>query len=57
MMNWEKAKNYLYEIKREYENIGFAGVFGLSVTINPLVKRFEDGERTQELYDEITGLN
>ncbi len=51
--NWDKAKEYLYFIKKEYEAIGWSGSFGLTITINPLVARYESGERTQELYDEI----
>ncbi len=52
-MDWEEAKKYLYFIKKEYEAIGWSGSFGLTITINPLVARYELGERTQELYDEI----
>jgi hypothetical protein len=55
-MNWEEARKHLYYILGLYKSIGWAGTFALSITINPLVKRFESGERTQELYDEIMSL-
>lgn len=55
-MDWEKAEQYLYEMKKAYEEIGLPGVFGLTFTIKPLVRRFESGERTPELYDEIMSL-
>ena len=55
-MNWEEAEKYLYDMKMAYEEIGFVGSFGLSMTINPLVKRFESGERTTELYEEIMSV-
>lgn len=52
-MNWEEAKTHLFTMKEAYEEIGWSGSFGLSMTINPLVKRFESGERTEELYEDI----
>ena len=55
-MNWKEAEEWLYEIREAYIETGFAGSFALTLTINPLVKRFEDGERTQELFDEIMEL-
>lgn len=55
-MNWEEAEKWLYEIQSMYQQIGFVGVFALGATINPLVKRYESGERTQELHDEIMAL-
>ena len=55
MSDWDKAEKHLYEMKRGYEEIGPVGRLGL-VFIYPLVKRFESGERTQELYREIMEL-
>jgi hypothetical protein len=52
-MNWKEAEKYLYEIAKAYKEIGWTGNFALSFTINPLIKRFEDGERTEELFDDI----
>lgn len=51
-LNWEEAKNHLYLMKGMYEEIGPAGSFGLMFMV-PMIKRFESGERTKELYDEI----
>ena len=59
-MDWEKAEQHLYKMKKAYEQIGFLGfpgVFGLIFTINSLVRRFESGERTLELYEKIMSLS
>lgn len=56
MLNWEEAENYLYVMKKAYEDIGWNGSFALSLVINPLVKRFEAGERTTELHEEIMSI-
>ena len=37
----------------EYASIGWAGSLGLNGVLVQLKKRYEDGERTQELYDAI----
>ena len=50
---WDKAKRYLEMLIVEYASIGFAGSFGLNGVLVPLRKRFEAGERTKALYDEI----
>lgn len=54
--NWEKAENWLKEIRDMYTEIGSAGMMALSITINPLFVRFEGGERSGELFDEIMSL-
>ncbi len=54
-LNWEEAESWLYEIKEAYESIGFAGQFGL-IFIKELAERYEKGERTAELHEEIMGL-
>lgn len=51
-MDWEKAKLYLEELAQAYGDIGQAGMFGLGI-IASLKNRYDKGERTQELYDEI----
>jgi len=56
VLDWKKAEENLYNVLNLYKSIGFTGTFALSITINPLVKRFESGERTEELYDEIMEL-
>ena len=55
-MDWIKAEKYLKKITEIYSNTGWSGHFALMLTIYPLKKRFDNGERTQELYDEIMGL-
>lgn len=52
-MDWKEAETYLYEIATAYKEIGWTGSFALATTINPLIKRFESGERTEELFDDI----
>lgn len=52
-LDWNIAEKYLEECESEYTKIGSIGQFGLIFTINPLRDRFNKGERTQELYDEI----
>lgn len=51
-MEWLKAEKHMYETKDVYEEIGTPGLFGL-MFINEIVARFESGERTKSLYDEI----
>lgn len=52
-LDWEKAKAHLDEAEREYRAIGASGKFGLHLVILPLQERYERGERTQWLYDDI----
>lgn len=51
--DWSKAEDYLNLLIAEYANLGFAGYFGLNLTLLPLKRRFDGGERTDELYKEI----
>ena len=55
-MNWENAENHLKDIRQIYTEIGITGLPALQITINPLLIRFESGERTEELYDQIMEL-
>lgn len=55
-MNWEKAENYLKEVRQRYTDIGASGVPALTMVINPILVRFEGGERSEELYDDIMSL-
>ena len=55
-MDWEKAEKHLKEIRGMYTDIGGAGMLALSMTINPLLVRFEKGERTEELHNSIMAL-
>ncbi|MBR3690498.1 MAG: hypothetical protein IKL97_05320 [Eggerthellaceae bacterium] len=52
-VNWEKAEKYLNYLIGEYEAIGTAGWFGLTLTLIPLKRRLDSGERTRKLYEEI----
>jgi hypothetical protein len=55
-IDWENAEKYLYDVRERYEEIGPAGAPALRLTIEPLVTRYETGERTQALYDAIMAL-
>lgn len=52
-MDWTQAENHLQTAERAYHEIGFAGTFALAFVIKPCRIRFDRGERTQDLYDEI----
>lgn len=56
MLDWDKANDYLFEVEKQYRAIGFAGEFALSIVITPLIKRFNNGERTETLYNQIMSL-
>ena len=51
--DWKQAENTLNMWIEEYTNIGASGWFGLQLVLLPLKRRFDSGERTQELYDAI----
>ena len=55
-MDWKKAEDHLKDIRKRYTEIGVSGMPALQVVINPLLIRFENGERTKELYNEILKL-
>lgn len=55
-LDWDKAQKYLKTMRHAYTDIGAAGTFGLTMVLNPLQIRFEKGERTQKLYDEIMAI-
>lgn len=54
---WTEAKEHLDEVIREYKNLqGMPGVnvnFALTLVLNPLLNRFNSGERTDELYESM----
>lgn len=52
-INWKEAEEYLNYLIAEYQNIGNAGWFGLNLTLLPLKRRFDFGERSDELYAAI----
>ncbi len=55
-MDWNKAEQHLKEAEAAYSEIGSAGYFALAFVIRPVRDRFNEGERTQELYDEILDI-
>ena len=52
-MDWERAESWLNKLIAEYVALGWAGSFGLRLTLLPLKQRFDAGERTRDLYDTI----
>ena len=54
--DWEEAKKHLDEVRQAYTETGAAGLLGLHYTINPLLIRYENEERTQDLYTSIMEL-
>lgn len=53
---WLNAWNYLNFMIAEYASIGMAGQFGLKCTLLPLKQRYDAGERSIELFDEINAI-
>lgn len=58
-LDWDRAERHLQDVKNAYSDlVGIPNVnpwFGLGVII-AAESRFERGERTRELYEEIIGL-
>ena len=50
---WVKAYAYLKDCIVAYTEIGWTGRFALDGILLPLKKRYDNGERTKELYNEI----
>ena len=55
-MNWESAEVHLKEVESAYVSIGQPGRMALVISIWPIVDRFNAGERTEKLYNEIMSL-
>lgn len=59
-LDWTKAKNYFDRVRGRYQDLeGTPGVnttLALRATFNPLAKRFNSGERSQDLYDEMISV-
>lgn len=51
-MNWEKAVKNIETLIPLYEEIGWTGSFGLSI-LRGYMHRYDEGERTQELYESM----
>ena len=56
-MDWEKAKKNFDEVRQTYQDL--EGLPGINTTLalrgvfDSLAKRYNNEERTQELYDEM----
>ena len=59
-MDWDAAKKHFDEMRKRYQDLeGMPGVnttLALRVTFDPLAKRFNSGERTEELYNEMNSV-
>ena len=59
-MDWDKAKAHFDEVRRQYQDMeGMPGVnttFALRVVFDPLALRYNNGERSQDLYDDMMGI-
>ena len=55
-LDWDKALEHLTEMLAEAITIGPAGTFYI-MGCNMLKNRYDNGERTKELYDEIMDLH
>lgn len=53
---WEKALEHLETMKQAAIEIGWTGIFYIQ-GCNELKQRYNDGERTKELYNEIMDLH
>lgn len=50
---WATAEKYLNMLIAEYAILEFSGAYGLQITLLPLKRRYDKGERTEELYEAI----
>jgi len=57
MLDWKKAEKHLRTCEKSYTEIGSPGYFVLNQVIRPLRDRYNSGERTQELYEEIMNVS
>lgn len=56
-LDWNKAEEHLKSAEQAYASIGSPGMFALNYVIRPARGRFNDGERTEELYNEIMDIS
>jgi len=52
LIDWEEAEEHFYFIKGMYEEIP-EGKLALIMFIEPTARRYEAGERTKELYEDM----
>jgi len=55
-IDWKRTVSYLEAIEKGYTDIGSNGRLALIISVNPLRDRYNNGERTQELHDDIMAL-
>lgn len=53
---WKEAFNYMNAVISEYAAIGPSGMFAMNCVLLPLKKRYDEGERTYDLYEKIMAL-
>lgn len=53
ILDWGRAENYLKECESAYMEAGKAGMVAICFVIGPTRDRFNRGERTPELYNDI----
>ena len=44
---WATAEKYLNKLIAEYAILEFSGAYGLQITLLPLKRRYDKGERTE----------
>ena len=52
-LDWAKAEHHLRMVEAAYAETGSAGMLAAQLIIVPCRDRFNTGERSQDLYDEI----
>lgn len=59
-LNWDEAKTHFDEIRKLYQDLeGMPGVntsLGLRLTFDPLSRRYNSGERTKELHEQMMAV-
>ena len=53
LLDWDTAIHYLDRLIEEYRALGLYGAYGLYLTLLPLRRRYNSGERSLMLYCEI----
>lgn len=51
--DWEKAVEWVRKLLEEYQDLGIAGLFGTWI-LQSYIKRYESGERTEDLYESMS---
>ena len=59
-LNWGKAKKHFDEVKKEYQDLKnkphVNPYFALMIVFDPLLERYDSGERTKELFDKMMAV-